>query len=422
MKNKYLPRVADAKLALSLEAMGAVLIEGPKWCGKTSTAERIAKSALYMQDPDAYEESMLKAKTKPSLLLEGETPRLLDEWQVAPVLWNAVRFAVDKRQATGQFILTGSVVPVRTGDMHSGTGRISRMKMRTMSLFESGESSGEVSLGEIFDGKMEISGKSKVTLERIAFALTRGGWPAAANESNEVLALKKASDYYEAVVNEDISRVDSVAKSPDRVRSLLRSLSRNISSEASTTTILNDLRANDESLSQVTIDQYICALKMLFVIDDLPAWSPSLRSKTAIRTTAKRHFSDPSIAAAALGVTTKRLFDDFRTFGLLFESLCIRDLRIYADSLGGNVYHYRDARGVEVDAIVQLNDGRWGAVEVKMGAGDIRTAVDTLLKFKANIDTSRMQEPSFLMVLTATETAFQMENDVWVIPLGCLKH
>ncbi|MCL2639170.1 MAG: DUF4143 domain-containing protein [Oscillospiraceae bacterium] len=422
MKNKYLPRIADAKLALALKAMGAVLIEGPKWCGKTSTAEHVAKSILYMQDPDAFEENMLKAKTKPSLLLEGETPRLLDEWQVAPVLWNAVRFAVDKRQKAGQFILTGSVIPVRTDDMHSGTGRISRMKMRTMSLFESGESSGEISLGDLFDGKTEMFGNSKVTLEQVAFILTRGGWPAAVNEKNETLALKKVTDYYEAVVNEDISKVDNVEKSPDRVRSLMRSLSRNISSEAGTTTILNDLRANDELLSQVTIDQYINALKTLFVIDDLPAWSPRLRSKIAIRTTAKRHFSDPSIATAALGATTKRLFDDFCTFGLLFEALCIRDLRIYADSLDGNVYHYRDAKGVEVDAIIQMNDGRWGAVEVKMGAGDIETASENLIKFKGNIDTAKMQEPSFLMVLTATESAFQMENGVWVVPLGCLKN
>ena len=417
----YLPRIADAKLALALQAMGAVLIEGPKWCGKTSTAENVAKSVLYMQDPDTFEENMLKAKTKPSLLLEGETPRLLDEWQVAPVLWNAVRFAVDKRQKSGQFILTGSVVPVRTDDMHSGTGRISRMKMRTMSLYESGESSGEISLRDIFDGKTELFGKSKVTLEQIAFALTRGGWPAAVNESNEILSLKKASDYYEAVVSEDISRVDKVEKKADRVRSLMRSLSRNISSEAGTTTILNDLRANDESLSQVTIDQYINALKMLFVIDDLPAWSPGLRSKTAIRTTAKRHFSDPSIAAAALGATTERLFKDFNTFGLLFESLCIRDMRIYADSLDGDIYHYRDARGVEVDAIIQKRDGCWGAVEVKMGSGDIEKAAENLMRFKANIDTERMKEPSFLMVLTATETAFQMENGVWIVPLGCLR-
>ena len=422
MNNKYLPRIADAKLEVALKAMGAVLIEGPKWCGKTSTAENIAKSVLYMQDPDTFNENMLKAKTKPSLLLEGKTPRLLDEWQVAPVLWNAVRFAVDKRQEAGQFILTGSVVPVRTDDMHSGTGRISRMKMRTMSLFESGESSGEISLRDIFAGKVDMTGKSRVTLEQIAFILTRGGWPAAVKESSEVLALKKSLDYYEAVVCEDISRVDNVEKNPGRVRSLMRSLSRNISSEAGTTTIMNDLRANDESLSQVSIDQYINALKMLFVIDDLPAWSPRLRSKTAIRTTAKRHFSDPSIATAALGATTKRLFNDFNTFGLLFEALCIRDLRIYADSIDGNVYHYRDAKGVEVDAIVQINDGSWGAVEIKLGGGDLEMAAENLLKFRANINTATMQEPSFLMVLTATTTAFQLENGVWVVPLGCLRN
>jgi predicted AAA+ superfamily ATPase len=422
LKKKYLPRIADTKLDLALQAMGAVLIEGPKWCGKTSTAEHVAKSALYMQDPDTFEENILKAKTKPSLLLEGEVPRLLDEWQVAPVLWNAVRFAVDKRQETGQFILTGSVVPVRTEDMHSGTGRISRMKMRTMSLFESGESSGEISLADIFDGKMEMSGKSKVTLEQIAFIITRGGWPAAVNESNEILALKKANDYYEAVVSEDISRVDSVNKNPDRVRSLMRSLSRNISSEAGATTILKDMLANNGSLSQVTADQYVNALKKLYVIDDLPAWNPRLRSKTALRTTAKRHFSDPSIAMSALGANTDRLFGDFCTFGLLFEALCIRDLRIYADSLDGGVYHYRDARGIEVDAIIQMKDGRWGAVEVKMGTGDIELAAANLLKFKADIDTARMPEPSFLMVLTTTETAFQMKNGVWVVPLGCLKN
>ena len=418
----YLQRIADSKLTLALEAMGAVLIEGPKWCGKTSTAEHVAGSVLYLQDADLFEENMLKARTKPSLLLEGKTPRLLDEWQVAPVLWNAVRHTVDTRQKTGQFILTGSVVPVLTENMHSGTGRISRMKMRTMSLYESNESSGDISLRDIFDGKQEMTGKSKVSLEQIAFILTRGGWPAAVKEGNENLALKKAIDYYEAVVNEDISRVDNITKNPDRVRSLMQSISRNISTEAGTITILNDLSANDNSLSQVTIDQYINALKKLFVIDDLPAWSPNLRSRTAIRTTAKRHFSDPSIATAALGATTQRLFNDFCTFGLLFESLCIRDLRVYADSLDGNVYHYRDAKGVEVDAIIQLRNGLWGAIEIKMGAGDIENATRKLIKFKENIDVSKMQEPSFLMVLTATETAFYMENGIWVVPIGCLKN
>jgi predicted AAA+ superfamily ATPase len=291
-----------------------------------------------------------------------------------------------------------------------------------MSLYESGESSGEISLADIFAGKTEMFGKSPVSLEQIAFILTRGGWPAAVKEKKEVLALRKAYDYYETIVFEDISRVDNISRNPDRVRLLMRSLSRHISSEASTATIFNDLRANDAALSQVTIDQYINALRKLFIIDDLPAWSPRLRSKTAIRKTAKRHFFEPAIAAAALSATAKRLFGDFKTFGLLFEALCIRDLRVYADSLDGSVYHYRDASGREVDAIIQLNDGRWGAVEIKMGAGLIEDAANNLLKFKNNIDTAIMQEPSFLMVLTATESAFQMDNGVWVVPLGCLKN
>ena len=418
---KYIKRISDAKLELSLQAMGAVLIEGPKWCGKTSSAEQVAKSVLYMQDPDTSESNLTIAKTKPSLLLEGETPRLLDEWQVAPVLWNAVRFAVDKRKTRGQFILTGSVIPTRTDDMHTGTGRISRMKMRTMSLYETGDSTGEISLGALFDGEEDFKGKSVISIERLAFLINRGGWPAAARENNEKLAFAIAADYLEAIANEDVSKIDGIAKNPDRVKSLIRSLSRNISAEARTTTILNDLKANDESLSHVTIDQYITALKKIFVIEDLPAWSAKLRSRTAIRTTSKRHFSDPSLAAASLRATPERLLSDFNTFGYLFESLCIRDLRVYAESNDGNVYHYRDKNNLEVDAIIQLNDGRWGAVEVKMGAGDIANAAENLIRFNASIDTEKMQAPSFLMILTATETAFQMENGVWVVPLGCLR-
>ena len=422
MINNYIKRISDEKLELLLQAKGAVLIEGPKWCGKTSSAEEIAKSVLFMQDPDTYEENMLKIKTKPSLLLEGETPRLLDEWQVAPVLWNAVRFAVDKRQKTGQFILTGSVTPVRTDDMHTGTGRIARMNMRTMSLFESGESSGEISLGDLFAGKTDMFGKSKLTLEQIAFVMTRGGWPSAVLERNEKVALTISSDYLDAITNEDISRADGIEKNPDRVRNLIRSLSRNISSEAKTITILNDLKENDESLSNVTIDQYITALKKIFVIEDLPAWSAKLRSRTSLRTTAKRHFTDPSIATSSLRATKERLFSDFKTFGFLFESLCIRDLRIYSDSIDGSVYHYRDKTGLEIDAIIQLGDGRWGAVEVKMGAGQIEEAFENLLKFSKTIDTDIMNEPSFMMVLTGTDSAFQADNGIWIVPLGCLKN
>ena len=422
MEYSYISRLADRQLEYSLETTGAVLIEGPKWCGKTSTAENIAKSVLYMQDPDETKENMIKADTKPSLLLEGETPRLLDELQVAPVLWNAVRFAIDKRRKSGQFILTGSVVPTRTDDMHSGTGRISRMKMGTMSLFESGESSGIISLLDLFDGKVDMHGASLVKgPEHLAFILTRGGWPSAVTEKREKIAHQKVYDYVEAVVNEDISRVDGIEKNPDRVRSLIRSISRNISTEASTTTILKDLRTNDASLSQVTIDAYINCLRRLFVIEDLPAWSPHLRSKRAIRTTAKRHFADPSIATASLRASQSKLMGDFESFGMLFESLCIRDLRVYANSIDGNVFHYRDQLGVEVDAIICLNDERWGAVEVKMGAGMIEAAAENLLKFRDNIDIARTPAPSFLMILTATESAFQMKNGVWVVPLGCLR-
>jgi len=418
----YLTRISDEKLKLFLRAKGAVLIEGPKWCGKTSSAEQLAGSVLYMQDPDKAAMNKATAQSKPSLLLEGETPRLLDEWQVAPELWNAVRFAVDKRRAVGQFILTGSVIPTRTDDMHTGTGRIARMKMRTMSLYETGESTGAISLEALFDGAVDLDGKSDISVEQYAFLINRGGWPAVPHETDEKIALTVAADYVEAVANEDISKADGVEKNSDRVKALLRSISRNISCEAKITTLVNDLLANDESLSHVTIDIYLKALSKIFVLDDLPAWSAKLRSKTAMRTTAKRHFTDPSIATAALRATPKRLLSDFNTFGLLFESLCIRDLRIYADSIDGSVYHYRDKNGLEVDAVIQLADGRWGAVEVKLGAGEVDKACDNLLKLQRVVDTDKMNVPSFLMVLTGTEYAFQMKNGIWIVPLGCLKN
>ena len=421
MNEKYLPRIADEKLKLGLATSGAVLIVGPKWCGKTRTAEQISKSILYMQDPDHAEAYRLLADTKPSKLLEGETPRLIDEWQVAPVLWNAVRFAVDKRKARGQFVLTGSIVPPETSDMHTGTGRISRMIMRTMSLFESGESTGVVSLYDLFDGKKDMFDENKLSIEKIAFILTRGGWPEAVNEENEKYALRMVYNYLDAVANQDMSRIDDVERNPDRVYALLRSIARNVSTQANTATLLKDLVSNDEGLSDKTINDYIAALKKLYVVEDLPAWSPHLRSKRAIRTTAKRHFIDPSIATAALRADSGKLLNDFKTFGYLFESMCIRDLRIYADSLDGSVYHYRDQLNFEVDAIIQLKDERWAAVEIKMGAGEIEKAADNLIKFSNNIDTGKMPAPSFLMVMTATEHAFQLKNGVWVVPIGCLR-
>ena len=422
MNPNYLTRISDEKLKLYLRAKGAVLIEGPKWCGKTRSAEELAGSVLYMQDPDKAAMNIATAQNKPSLLLEGETPRLLDEWQVAPELWNAVRFAVDKRSAVGQFILTGSVIPTRTDDMHTGTGRIARMKMRTMSLYETGDSTGEISLEALFDGETGVDGKSSISIERYAFLINRGGWPAVANETDEKIALTVANDYVEAIANEDISKGDGIQKDPDRVRALLRSISRSVSCEAKTATLVNNLIANDESLSHVTVDIYLKALKRIFVIEDLPAWSAKLRSKTAMRTTAKRHFTDPSIAAASLRETPKRLLSDFDTFGLFFESLCVRDLRIYTESIDGRVYHYRDKSGLEIDAIISLADGRWGAVEVKLGSGEVDKACNNLLKLKQVVDTDKMNEPSFLMVLTGTEYAFQMKNGIWIVPLGCLKN
>lgn len=356
MGKKYLMRIADEKLKLSLESSGAVLIVGPKWCGKTRTAEEVAASIIYMQDPDHAQEYKLLADTMPSKLLEGKTPRLVDEWQTAPVLWNAVRFAIDKRRLRGQFILTGSVVPPETKDMHAGTGRISRIVMRTMSLFESDESTGDISLKDLFDGKKNMFSQSEITIDRIAFILTRGGWPEAVGEENEKYALKRVYNYLDAVAEQDMSRIDDVERNPDRVYALLRSIARNISTQANTQTLLRNLVSNDEGLSNKTINDYISAMRKLYVLEDLPAWSPHPRSKRAIRTSAKRHFTDPSIAAAALRADSKKLLSDFRTFGYFFESLCIRDLRIYADSLDGSVYHYRDQLNFEVDAIIQLKD------------------------------------------------------------------
>ena len=427
MKQKYLPRIADKVLATALEASGAVLIEGPKWCGKTRTAEEKAASALYMQDPDHSASYLQAADIKPSLLLKGDTPRLIDEWQMAPVLWDAVRFAVDQRGETGQFILTGSSVPKDNAVQHTGTGRISRMIMRPMSLFESQESNGTVSLKSLFDGNAsEKSGHSSLTIEGLAFALIRGGWPAsvgqsASLEATESIALKQVHDYVDAVINIDVSRVDGIEKSPARLRALMRSLARNVSSTASFTTIHKDIAADEQTISEKTISAYINALRRIFVIEDLPAWNPAMRSKTALRNTPKRHFVDPSIAAAVLRANSESLLSDFNTFGLLFESLCIRDLRVYAQSIDGEVFHYRDKSGLEADAIVHLKDGRWGAVEVKMGAKEIEKAAENLKILREKINLDRMKEPSFLMVLTATELAYQRDDGIYVVPIGVLK-
>jgi predicted AAA+ superfamily ATPase len=343
---------------------------------------------------------------------------------MAPVLWDAVRFAVDKRGEAGQFILTGSAVPKDNVVRHTGTGRISRMMMRPMSLFESLESNGTVSLKSFFDGTANGESKSSLTIEGLAFALVRGGWPASvvsSGDGQKEAALRQVYDYVDAVINLDVSRVDDIEKSPARVRALMRSLARNVSTTASISTICEDIAAGEETISEKTISSYLNALRRIFVIEDLPAWNPALRSKTALRTTPKRHFIDPSIAGAVLRANSDSLLQDFNTFGLLFESLCVRDLRVYAQSVDGEVFHYRDKSGLEADAIVHLKDGRWGAVEVKMGAKEIEMAAENLKKLRDKVNLNKMKEPSFLMVLTATEFSYKREDGVYIVPIGCLR-
>ncbi len=400
--------------------MGAVLIEGAKWCGKTSTATHIARSTLFMQDPDHARSYLDMADTKPSLLLKGETPRLIDEWQMSPVLWDAVRFEVDKRRELGQFILTGSAVPADNVTAHTGTGRFARILMRPMSLYESQESNGTVSLANLFDGKHDIESMSDLSIEQIAFAICRGGFPATIGKPDRV-ALQMSVDYVESIINQDISQVDGVEKNPNRVRLLLRSFARNIATMASTQTILKDVESTETSISDKTFATYNNALRRIFVVEPMPAWSPSLRSKTAIRTSPKHHFVDPAIATAITRINPAGVLQDFEYFGFLFESLCARDVRVYAQHNDGDVFHYRDKSGLESDMIVALRDGRWGAIEVKLGNKQIEEAADNLLKLKEKINTDKMQEPSFLMVLTGGQYAFQRNDGVLVVPIGCLR-
>jgi len=416
----YLTRTSDKEIQSALQSSGAILIEGAKWCGKTSSASKVAQSVLYMQDPDKMASYMAMADTKPSLLLKGEIPRLVDEWQMAPILWDAVRFEVDKRNEPGQFILTGSAVPLDNVTAHTGTGRISRILMRPMSLFESLESNGLVSLHALFNGSQEEGCTSDLSIEKIAFALCRGGWPASV-QRDQAPALRMARDYVEAVINYDVSRVDNIEKNPERVRLLLRSLARNVATLATLQTIKDDIEATDITVSEKTIALYINALRRIFVIEDLPAWSPSLRSRTAIRTSPKRHFVDPSIATAVLRMNPEGVLNDFKTFGFLFESLCTRDVRIYSQAIDGDIFHYRDKSGLESDLIIKLRDGRWAAVEVKLGNKQVEEAAQNLLTLKSKIDAEKMGEPSFLMVLTGGQYAYRRNDGVWIVPVACLK-
>ena len=413
---EYYPRIGDRVLEKKLQISGAVLIEGAKWCGKTETALQAAGSVLFIQERPQHEEM---AKMMPSLLLEGDTPRLIDEWQDAPEVWDAVRHAVDRRKQTGQFILTGSATPRDEVKSHSGIGRISRMLMRPMSLFESKESTGDVSLRALFEGKQEIGNVSTLNIPQIARIICRGGWPGAVTHPDAGGAL--AIDYTELIVEEDINSVDGVERNPMRVRQVLRSLARNISTLTTATTILGDVRANDITISDHTLESYLNALRRIFVVEDVPAWSPSLRSRTTIRTSHKRQLVDPSIATAIMRMDASRLLRDLETFGFLFESLCTRDLRIYTQVNDGEIFHYRDKNDLEVDLIISLHDGRWAPVEVKLGEHQIEEAAANLIKLKNKVDTSRIGEPSFMMVLTGGQYAYRRPDGICVVPLGCLR-
>lgn len=426
MKN-YRRRIMDTLLEKKLQAKGAVLIEGPKWCGKTTTAEEIATSKIMLAKPDIKEhfKSLLEIDTDAALA--GETPMLIDEWQTVPKLWDAVRYTVDHRHAMGQFILTGSAVPDKDAEKereHSGTGRFAWLTMRPMTLFESGESNGTVSLGELFQAPEKILQKNALKLSDIAFLICRGGWPIAVGLPEEA-ALEQAFDYYDAVTKEDVTNVDGVKRASERVQRLMRAYARHQGTQASIATLKGDLKNNDTTtLDEDTISSYLDALRKIFVVEDMPAWNPNLRSKTAIRTTDTRYFVDPSIATAALGLGPTDLMNDLNSMGFFFEVMCVRDLRVFAEALNGKVYHYRDKSGLECDAVVHLRNGQYGLIEIKLGGDSlIKEGAETLNELANQIDTTRMKSPAFKMILTATgEYAYRRPEDgIYVVPIGCLR-
>ena len=421
---KYKARVADALLKDKLEAKGAVVIEGPKWCGKTTTAMQVAKSVLRMDEPSRRDTNIQMADIAPERLLQGDIPRLIDEWQIAPKLWDATRYEVDTRGEEGQFILTGSAVPVESEEMtHSGTGRFTWLMMRPMSLFESGESTGDVSLGELFENPEQIKGINALDIDKLAFLICRGGWPPAV-DMKEKAALAQAFDYYDAVVKSDINRADGVSKNPERVKRLMRSFARNQGGQVPNTSIRDDIMANDaEGVNEYTVASYIAALKKIFVIEDMPAWNPNLRSKTSIRSSDTRYYIDPSIATAALGIGPKDLLNDLNTMGLMFETMCVRDLRVYAEYLDGEVMHYRDKSGLECDTVIHLRNGSYGLAEIKLGGQKlIEEGAANLKALAAKIDTTRMPAPSFMMIVVGVgDFAYRREDGIFIVPIGCLK-
>lgn len=417
----------DNLLAKKLQAKGAVLIEGPKWCGKTTTAEEIAASKVLLAKTDAKEQFKRLLEIDSDAALSGEAPMLIDEWQTVPKLWDAVRYTVDHRRKMGQFILTGSAVPDKDAEKereHSGTGRFAWLTMRPMTLSESGESNGSVSLADLFTAPEKLLERNSLKLQDIAFLICRGGWPMAVGLPEEA-ALEQAFDYYDAVTKEDVTRVDGVKRASERVRRLMRAYARHQGTQASIATLREDLKNNDTAtLDDDTIVSYLEALRKIFVVEDMPAWNPNLRSKTAIRTADTRYFVDPSIATAALGMGPADLVNDLNTMGFFFETMCVRDLRVYAEALNGKVYHYRDKSGLECDAVVHLRNGQYGLIEIKLGGQSlIDDGVRTLNSLAAQVDTSRMKAPAFKMVLTATgEYAYRRSEDgIYIVPVGCLK-
>ena len=429
MKNLiYMPRIIDKTLREHLDSSGAVLISGPKWCGKTTTAKQQAESLLEMQDPDRTSEYLATAAVKPSLLLDGENPRLLDEWQIAPVLWDAVRTVVDRRNETGLFILTGSTTVDESQIMHSGTGRISRLTMYPMSLYESGESNGTISLNALFNKpEMDIDGiKTDLSIEKLVFAACRGGWPTSLNRKTDKAILSEAQKYISNICNSDASTVDGIKRSSTRVKAVLQSYARNISTPATNKTILGDLSANYAEISEPTLLSYINALERLFVIEDIPAWCPAIRSATTIRSGKKRGFTDPSIAVGSLALSPDVLLRDMLTFGFIFENLCTRDLKIYSSSMGGYVSYYRDRFNLEADCVLHLADGRYALIEFKLGSSGIEEGVKHLLELKQLIQKANtekranLREPDLLIVVTGGEMAYTRNDMVKIIPIGCL--
>ncbi len=417
----YLPRVVDKEIDELMEIMGAVLIEGCKWCGKSTTGIHHSKSIIEFQNPDRKQEYEEIKNTKPSLFLEGEKPRMFDEWQMYPVVWDSIRTDVDHFGKKGQYILTGSARPSEGETMHTGTGRISRVLMRPMSLFESGESTGEVSFKDIFEGK-DIKGVSKLSLEDIASVLVRGGWPAAIGIKSDA-KYRFAQEYVKSLVHEEVKNLGGTERNPEKMMDVLRSLARNISTPVANLTIEEDIKNNfDDDISRPTIMKYLNTLEKLFVIEDVNVTNLNFRSKYALRTKPKKYFVDPSIATAILEMRPKDLINDLNTFGFLFESLCMRDLKIYTQSYGGDITFYRDEKDNEIDAILRTSSGKWGAIEIKLGAGYIDEAANNLLKFKARVDTKKCGEPAFLVVLTGANYSYKREDGVYVVSIGTLKN